>query len=704
MATVGSLVVAITSDAAGLAKGLGDAESKMRSSGKKMLAIGAGLTGAFAAPIAAVGAGAAQVSLQTQQASANMAASLGLPIEKAEEFGAVARAVYGNNFTDSVTSAGEAVAEVAKQFDLAAHEPALQMITEQALALEDSFGVGVQESVAAAGQLMRDFGLTSTEAFDFLAAGYQRGLDSSGDFLDSVGEYSTQFSNGGADAGQFFSLLESGLQAGALGTDKAADSFKEFRLRIADGSDSTAEALEAIGLSAESITQGIADGSITSADAFAMVTAALTETDDAAVRMQAGASLLGTQFEDLGDSAVAGLSLAGTSMEDLAGSADTLNEKYTTFGDQFAALWRRLTVAAAPLMDTIMEAAESAMPALEDAVMALIPVFEDLATNLGPIIEQVAGWIVGFTQMSAGTRRMIAIGAGLVAALGPVATVIGGVVTVASAAAPVLGALATAAGLLVSPIGLVVGAAVGLAAVLFNVGGAGDKARQALENWGFEGVAEGLGRVQTAAQGVATTLAGLVTGEISFGDIIPPAWLDRLTSFEWPSFELPSWADNLLDWAWPLLGPVGWAVKLVDWTWPILEEIDWAVVLTDWSWPELDVAQWVVDLTSWDWPDLSRPQWVVDLVRWRWPSLSQPNWIDNLLDFSWPSFPQLPGFLGGGGGDEQPQRSAAVAASGIYGAGIGGATVTINQYNTINTEIDVYQMARRVADIIRRDL
>lgn len=678
MSTIGTLVVGITADIAGLTDGLDKAQSKVSSSGKKLIAIGAGMTGAVLAPIAAVGAGAVKVSMDTQTAAANMASSLGLPIDKAEEFAEVARQVYGNNFTDSVTTAADAVADVAKQFDLAANNPALQRITEQALSLEDSFGVGVTDSVSTAKQLMKDFGISSEEAFDFITAGYQRGLNSSGDFLDSVSEYSTQFSNGGASAGQFFSLLESGQQAGMAGTDKAADAFKEFRLRIVDGSDATAEGLAAIGLSADDMASAIADGTMTAADAFAIVTDKLAETDDSAVRMQAGAALLGTQFEDLGDSAVAGLDLAGTSMSDLEGSTDSLNAKYETFGDKAKAMWREVTVAAAPLVDELLRVAEEAMPAVEEAITALIPLIEDLATGISPIIERASEWVTNFANMDAGTRKMILKGLLLVAALGPLVGMLGSVMMVAASLAPILGGLGAALGLLLSPVGLVFAAVIGLAMVLFNVGGAGDWARKKLEAMGLDGLATALGNAQEKAAELVETVKGLVSGEISFGDLLPPDWISDLMFWNWPELGVPDWIEDLFSWAWPILGPVAWAVKLTNWAWPKLKE---------------------------------------------------PGWISNLLDFEWPGMPDLPGWMGGGGddvvgenaggtsnwrgglswvGEEGPELVNLPRGSQVFPADVSaqmagaGGEVTINQYNTINSEIDEYLLARRVVEIIRK--
>jgi len=391
---VGQLVVDLVTDASEYGRGLSDAENQNKSWAGRIGGVASGalkgmlLSGAAAAVvgIGAIGAAAFDVSRQTEQASANISASLGLPIAEAERFGEVARRVYGNNFAEDVTAAGAAVGEVAKQFQLAADDPSLQRITEQAIALKDTFGTEVPDSVSAAQTLMENFGISSDEAFNLITAGYQRGLDRSGDFLDTIGEYSTQFANGGANVSQFFSMLDSGLQGGMLGTDKAADMFKEFRVRIQDGSTLTAESLASIGLNADAMSAQLANGTLTAAEAFTMVQEALVATGDENVRFQAGVGLLGTQFEDLGTKAALGATLTSDAFANVEGSTDSLNNKYATLGDAVSGIWRRLVVAGSPFTDKLLDLVNSAMP----TVMTGFDTFEE---NVGPSLERVGSVI-----------------------------------------------------------------------------------------------------------------------------------------------------------------------------------------------------------------------------------------------------------------------------------------------------------------------
>lgn len=388
--TLAEAVVFFKSNADDLEKGLSNAQKTTKSASENMAKfLGGAVAGAAVAAagaILAIGKGAFDVSVDTQTAAGSMAASLGLPIEEAEKFAEVAKRVYGNNFADSIGDAATAVEQLAKQMHMSADDPALQTMTENAFRLRDSFGVDVADSINAVKTLTENFGVSGEEAFDMIARGYQLGLDSSGDFLDTIGEYSVQFSEGGASANQFFDALSTGLQGGMLGTDKAADLFKEFRVRIQDGSDLTKDSLAAIGLNADEMAAKFADGSLTAVDAFGMVSSALKKTQDENVQFNAGVGLMGTQFEDLGASVALGVDMMVGDFVDIGNSVESLDAKYNTFGGAVEGMWRRLTVSVSPFTDKLLEMVNDAMPSVMGA-------FDAFDANVGPIMDGIGGTI-----------------------------------------------------------------------------------------------------------------------------------------------------------------------------------------------------------------------------------------------------------------------------------------------------------------------
>jgi len=373
--------------------------------------IGTALGGATLAAGAAAGAVFGAVGLKSMsmadevnKAAGSMAASMGLAEGEAKAFEGIMTDIYANNFGENFEDIAESISLVERNMKNLPQD-SIQGITEEALALRDVFGKDVQETTAAAATLMEEFGLSGEEAMGVIAAGLEQGLDKQGDFLDSIGEYSNLFSENGASVEEFFSLMETGMAGGALGTDKAADAFKEFGIRLQEESESGVAALNSLGLNADAMYAGLRDGSTTSSEAFQQVLGALAQVDDPLERNRLGAELLGTQWEDMGASAVLGIDMAATKMGDLEGATDGLNAKYNNLGDAVTGLWRQVEVALLPIGDILLGLINDNMPAIQAAVawftdvgapkieafaLASVAWIQNLITQAGPIIDEFA--------------------------------------------------------------------------------------------------------------------------------------------------------------------------------------------------------------------------------------------------------------------------------------------------------------------------
>lgn len=350
----------------GLGEGISDFGQPFADATEKVLALNLVIAGLAVAGIKA----ASDIETQANR----MAASLGLPTEEAERFTEIAKEAYSAGFGDDLIQTFDAVTLAQKKFgDNASVD--IGKVTEQAFKLQGVFGVDFDKSLSAAKNLMTSFGLTSTQAFDFIAKGFQGGLDGSDDFLQSITEYSTQFANGGADAGEFFSVMSSGFQEGFLGADKAADLFKEFRVRIQDGSKTTKEALESIGLDPDKFAAGLASGSTSAVDAFNIIQTKLNETTDRSVQLNAGVGLMGTQFEDLGTAAALAINTTNTGLADMQGKIDGMDT--LTFEKKFTSVIRTITTEFGDLS------------LWEDAKTRIGQVFVDVAASFGPAMDNI---------------------------------------------------------------------------------------------------------------------------------------------------------------------------------------------------------------------------------------------------------------------------------------------------------------------------
>lgn len=346
----------------------------------------------------ATGAHAMELARDVEDSTALMTTQLGLTSDQAEGFEEVMRSIYENNYGESFSDIAESLVVVDQQFARIGHDSVetyegLQRVTEMAIAFSDAFDTDVAESTSAVVTLMENFGLSATQAFDFLVAGQQRGLNSSGDFLDTIGEYSVQFNAAGATAGEFFSILETGNAGGVLGTDKITDAFKEFTIRIVDDSTTTRTALEGIGISYDELKQGFADGSVTQVQALQMVIDKIGEIEDPIERNRIGVALFGTQWEDATDQVITGIDLQRTAMEDLEGTNADLFDQYETGAAQGEAATREWENALVDLGVSLNSLKTATIPALTWVLeTTLIPAVSLLADFIDNLVEGQGVW------------------------------------------------------------------------------------------------------------------------------------------------------------------------------------------------------------------------------------------------------------------------------------------------------------------------
>jgi phage-related minor tail protein len=334
---LGELVAYLKTDDSALRSGLQAAEGKVKDFGSSMKT---GLKTAGAAAGAAVGGALAMgvaSNLEIGEARAKLTAQLGLTKDEAAKYGDLAGKVYASNFGGSLTDVNEAVRSVKVNLgDIGeVGEGAFTKATEAALTLSSVFGVDVAQSAEAAGKMVKNgLAKNSEEAFDIIAAGMTSGVDKSGDFLDTLNEYSPQFKKLGISGTQALGILQDGLKAGARDTDGIADAFKEFSLRSIDGSKLTADAYKAMGYSAKEMAAEIAKGGPAAEAATSATLDGLLSIKDPIKQNAAGVALFGTQWEDT----LRGILPAVAGMRDAADSTTGAMQKMSdAAGDSGAA-------------------------------------------------------------------------------------------------------------------------------------------------------------------------------------------------------------------------------------------------------------------------------------------------------------------------------------------------------------------------------
>lgn len=323
-----------------------------------------------------------------QVAMKQIEASTGASAAQMNEMKTVAKNLYNQNIGEDWGNLAQVMGQ-AKQVTQQTGAQ-LQNTTRNAVVLEKTFeNLDVTSSLKTAQTMARNFGVGTDEAFNLFAQGAQKGLDYSGELLDSANEYATYFNKIGFSAEDMFNTFSAGMENGAFNLDKVGDAIKEFGIRSKDGSKASAAAYQSIGLNAAQMTAKFAQGGAVAKKAYAEVGKALAAVKDPVVQNAAAVGLFGTQAEDLEMKTI----LALTNVRDQYDmTADTMGQiaeiKYSTLGQALKGIGRQLNTA------VVIPLTEAALPALSS--------FSNWFAQAGPKVSgffSKLGGSKGFSQV-----------------------------------------------------------------------------------------------------------------------------------------------------------------------------------------------------------------------------------------------------------------------------------------------------------------
>ena len=347
-----------------------------------------------------------------------------------------AERVFSSSHAENLQAVATAMASVRRSTGLVGDE--LEQATSAGLALEETLGYDVAETSRTASSLMKNFGLTAEEAYNIITAGAQNGADKNGDLLDVLNEYSAQYAALGLSADQFLTSLVAGADAGVFSVDKVGDAVKEFNIRAKDGSDTSAQAFEAMGMNADEMTARFAAGGEVASAAFFEVVNALNAMEDPVQKNAAAVGLFGTMYEDLEANVLPVLSSIETGTINVDNALATVTDQ------------------AGSLSDNWQEASNSVSTAFTSAVE---PAVSGLSNGVASVVKSAGDFL---QEHPAVTKAITAIGVGLAA----VVVGITGVVFVTQVAIPAVTAFGVALNTALGPIGWVALAVTGVVAAV----------------------------------------------------------------------------------------------------------------------------------------------------------------------------------------------------------------------------------------------
>lgn len=260
---------------------------------------------------------------ELDDAMAKFQAQTGASSNEMSKFKNIARDVWSNNFGEDISDVADMMGRVKTQMQ-GISDVDLKNVTENLLTLRDTFGMDENETLRGAQQLMKQFGITSQEAFDLMATGAQNGLNKSDELGDNIAEYSGKFAQAGYSADEYFQLMQNGLDGGAYNLDKVNDAINEVTTRLVDG---TIEgALDSFDTKTQDVFKAWQEGRATQKDVVNAIVEDISKTTNEQEKLNKSATAFGTMGEDFNAGFIQSLTTVGNKYKDVEGAMDKVKE------------------------------------------------------------------------------------------------------------------------------------------------------------------------------------------------------------------------------------------------------------------------------------------------------------------------------------------------------------------------------------------
>lgn len=223
---------------------------------------------------------------------------------------------------DFIKGLKESRAEVKKLSDLTGS--GLNKATARATALAETYNKDFNKVLEATNNLSKQMGITFDESFDLIEKGFQAGADINGEFLENLREYPGFFKEADYTAEQFISTITKQTKQGIF-SDKGVDAIKEATLSLREMTEPTKDALRALEIDSEELTQKISSGQMKMSEAIAMISRRMAELPEQSQAVgMALADIFKGAGEDAGMQFISTLGEVNTGLEEMIDNNDDL--------------------------------------------------------------------------------------------------------------------------------------------------------------------------------------------------------------------------------------------------------------------------------------------------------------------------------------------------------------------------------------------
>ena len=204
-------------------------------------------------------------------------------------------------------------------------------MTDFARSVASTYGVDFREVINAANILMQQFGKSGQEAMQLIRDGMQGMIQGDGPkLLSMIQQYAPSFRDAGISASQLVAIIQN--SEGGIFTAENMNAIVMGIKNIRLMTNSTAEALQKVGIDSEEMTRKLNDGSMTIFDAMRQVSEAIEKTGTSS---QAAGEVMQQVFGRQGTAAGTNL---GKAIANLNTNLDETKKQTGSLGEEFAKL------------------------------------------------------------------------------------------------------------------------------------------------------------------------------------------------------------------------------------------------------------------------------------------------------------------------------------------------------------------------------
>ncbi len=279
--------------------------------------------------------------------------------------------------------------------------------TASVQATADTFDADFSEVLVSTNNFAKTMGISAEDALQKINDGFIAGADSSGEFMDILKEYGTQFKAAGLSADESIALITQQVNSGIY-SDKGVDTIKEGTLRLREMTTATKSAIDGIGLSSATIEQQLKSGTISIFEVIQMVSNRLSELPPQSKEVgTAIADIFGGPGEDAGLQYITMLGQAELSLEKVkagAGENAQIQERLLEANTMLKQAWSDLmgtgTGTFTAIKATAVELLAGGIAGLSKGIKNVRDWFIELYNGSLPVRAgfqyMLASWVTGF--------------------------------------------------------------------------------------------------------------------------------------------------------------------------------------------------------------------------------------------------------------------------------------------------------------------